>query len=194
MFKPTTREPLWIGLALVTLMAATRGQHLAALDYPLPDASLALFFLAGFYLRPAWAFAALCAEALVIDLVAVTWGGVSGFCLSPAYVLLAPAYGVMWAAGRWYAGRYRFAWSTLGALAASLLGAAAVAELLASGGFYLFSGRFAEPSLLELGARLLSYFPTSLGALLLYVGLAALVHTAFRLAGIGASREALSAR
>ncbi|MEA3278375.1 MAG: hypothetical protein U9Q81_24390 [Pseudomonadota bacterium] len=178
MLKLTARNQIWIGLALVALMAVTRGQHFAALGQHLPDASLAVFFLAGLYLRPAWGFALLFAAALSIDVAAVTWGGVSSFCISPAYLLLVPAYGAMWAAGRWYGKRYRFAWSTLLPLSASLLAGATVAELLASGGFYLFSGRFADLSLAELGSRLVAYFPASLEALALYAVLAAIAHTA----------------
>jgi len=173
----SARQQLTVGLLLATLMAATRGQHLAALGF-LPDASWALFFLAGVYLRPAWACAALMAEAYLLDVAAVTWGGVSGFCFSPAYVLLLPAQGALWLAGRWYAKQHRRAWSTLLPLAGAVLGTALVAEALSSGGFYLFSGRFADPSLAELGARLVRYFPASLEALALYVGLAAVVHLA----------------
>jgi hypothetical protein len=176
----TVRQQLLVGTALALLMAVTRGQHLAALGF-LPDASWAVFFLAGVYLRPAWALPALMAEAFVLDFAAITWGGVSSFCFTPAYALLLPAQAALWLGGRWYAGRHRQAWSTLLPLALALSGSAVVAEVLASGGFYLFSGRFAELSLAELGARLVRYFPSSLGALVLYTGLAALVHAAFTL-------------
>jgi hypothetical protein len=148
------------------------------LAHTLPDASLAIFFLAGFYLRPAWAFGALFAEGLLVDLTAISWGGVSGFCLSPAYLFLIPSYGAMWAAGRWYAKRYRPALSTVLPLVGCLLLAASAAELLASGGFYLFSGRFEDLTSAALWSRLVEYFPTSLKALVLYIGLAAVIHLA----------------
>jgi hypothetical protein len=135
-----------------------------------------VFFLAGVYLRPALALAGFMLEALLLDVVAVTWGGVSGFCLSPAYVFLIPAHATLWAAGRWYAARHRWGWSTLLTLVGSLFAGVAVAELLASGGFYLFSGRFVDLSLAELGGRLSAYFPSSVEALAFYVGLAMLVH------------------
>ena len=133
-------------------------------------------------------FAALFAEAILIDIAAITWGGVSGFCVSPAYGFLLPAYGVMWAAGRWYARRHRLVWSTLLPLLASLAVAATLAELLASGGFYVFSGRFADLSLAEFGLRLTNYFPTSVQALALYVSLAAVVHVAFAHSRSGSSK------
>ena len=176
MLKLSSRNQLWIGLALAVVMAATRVQIGAPFGHHLPDAAYAVFFLAGLYLGPGWVFPALLAEGFLIDVSAVTWWNVSGFCLSPAYFLLLPAYGAMWIAGRWYARRHRLAWLTLLPLSTSLLTAAVVAELFASGGFYLFSGRFAQINAAELGARLVQYLPSSLYSLALYVTAAAFIH------------------
>ncbi len=170
------RSRLLIGLALAALMAATRGQQFAPLGQHLPDASLAAFFLAGFYLRGVWAFVALFALGTAIDLAAIGWGGVSGYCLTPAYWMLVPAYGAVWGAGRWYAGRHRDSAATLPTLGAALLAGGLGAELFASGGFYLFSGRFADVSLLGFAYSLVSYLPGTLVALFAYVGMAAIVH------------------
>ena len=189
----SVRRQLLVGAALALLMAATRGQHVAALGL-LPDASWAVFLLAGVYLRPAWVLVALMGEAFALDVAAITWGGVSGFCFTPAYTLLLPAHAALWLGGRWYAARHRQAWSTLMPLAGALLGSAVVAEVLASGGFYLFSGRFAELSLAELGARLVQYFPSSLQALALYTALAAITHAALSLAAQEPRRSDVSER
>jgi hypothetical protein len=54
----------------------------------------------------------------------------------------------------------------------------AVAQLLTSGGFYVFSGRFAEPTLAGFVARVVQYFPPMLGTFALYLGVAAVVHLA----------------
>ena len=121
------RSALAIGLTLALLMAATRSHHFAATLH-LPDASWAAFFLAGFYLRPVWVFPALITLAGVSDYVAIAGFGVSDFCASPAYGFLLPAYGALWLAGRWYAGRHRFALSTLIPLAGSVVIGAAVCE------------------------------------------------------------------
>jgi len=176
------RSALAIGLSLALLMAATRSHHFATALH-LPDSSWAVFFLAGFYLRPLWMFPALLALAGVSDYVAIAGFGVSDFCASPAYGFLLPAYGALWLAGRWYAGRYRFALSTLIPLAGSVVIGAAVCELISSGGFYFFSGRFAETSLVELGLRLGKYFPPSLVSLAFWMGIAIVVHIVFTLAG-----------
>ncbi len=49
-----SRSRIPIGLALAALMAGTRGQRFAPLAHHLPDASLAVFFLAGLSLRSIW--------------------------------------------------------------------------------------------------------------------------------------------
>lgn len=183
------RTQLVIGIALAALMVATRGQHFATL-HNLPGASWAVFFLAGVYLRPKWALPALLGLTWFLDFAAFTWGSASGFCLTPAYVFLLPAYASLWLAGRWYATRYRFAWDTLAPLAGAVIAGAAVCQLFSSGGFYFFSGRFAEPTLVEFGARLAKYFPSYLGSLVFYVAIAAVVHALLVLTrGSGVARD-----
>jgi hypothetical protein len=155
-------------------MLATRSHHFADLTH-LPDASWAVFFLAGFYLNASWIFPGLLLLGWSIDFLSIGQG-VNDFCMSPAYGLLLLAYGVLWLAGRWYARRYRFHPATLFTLAATVLTGAMLAELLSSGSFYFLSGRFAEMNLASFGARLRDYFPHSLQGMALYVGAAAIVH------------------
>lgn len=180
---------LLIGLVLVALMIATRGHHFASITH-LPSASWAVFFLAGVYLASGWAFVGLLALAGGLDFAAVTWGGVSNFCVSPAYPFLLPAYGSLWLAGRWFAKHYSFTLQTLPRLIGSLLGGAVLAELFSSGGFYFFSGRYAEPTLVEFGARLVKYFPHALETLAFWMGIAIVVHAAFVLARGEARKQA----
>lgn len=167
-----------IAIALASLMILTRGHHAASIDV-LPSASWAVFYLGGLYLRSARAFGALLLLAAGLDLAAVGWGGASGFCTSPAYPFLLPAYGAMWLAGRWYATRHRFDWATLLPFAASALVGAHVCELFSSGGFYLFSGHFSAPSLAGFGERLLHYYPQALAALGFWLAVAAITHGVF---------------
>ena len=94
-----------IGVVLTLLLITTRGHHFASINM-LPSASLAVFFLAGLYLRPLWVPAALLALCAGLDYSAITMAGVSNFCVTPAYGFLLPAYGVMWFAGRWFASQY----------------------------------------------------------------------------------------
>ncbi len=173
----TFRQQTAVGVLLALVMAATRSHHWATL-HALPDASWAVFFLAGVYLRAFWVVPALMLEAALVDYVAITWGGVSSFCVSPAYVALIPAYGVLAYGGHLYARGHRFAPAALPALAGWAAGSAFLAELFSSGGFYFFSGRFADPTLGEFIPRLVKYFPQALSSMALYLGLALLVHTA----------------
>ncbi|NOX09105.1 MAG: hypothetical protein GXP22_06405 [Gammaproteobacteria bacterium] len=159
-------------------MVITRGHHFASL-HDLPGASWAIFFLAGVYLRSAWALAGLFALTWLLDFSAYAWGGGSRFCFSPAYVFLLPAYSALWLAGHWYARQYQFEWRTLLPLVISVLLGAFACEVFSSGGFYFFSGRFAEPTLAEFGVRLLRYFPGYLQSLAFYVGIAAMIQGLF---------------
>jgi len=183
MLPLTSRQQFTVGSVLALLLVATRGQHFATL-HSLPGASWAVFFLAGVYLRPAWIFPALLAGVAAMDLT--PWFlGEGQFCITTAYAFLLPAYGSLWLAGRWYAARHRPALSTLLPLGLSVFLGGAACELFSSGGFYFFSGRFAEPGMLEFAGREVKYFPSYLGSLAFYVGSAALVHAA--LAAIGRS-------
>ncbi|MDP3839272.1 MAG: hypothetical protein Q8Q54_10150, partial [Methylococcales bacterium] len=86
-------------LPLIALMALTRFHHFGD-AFSLPDASLAVFFLAGLvFARRWWLLGFLLLEAAVIDYVAITHFNVSAFCVSAAYVFLIPTYAVMWFAG-----------------------------------------------------------------------------------------------
>ena len=178
MLSLPSRQQLAIGVVLVLLMALTRSHHWATL-HALPDASWAVFFLAGVYLRPFWTAPVLMLGAALVDYVAITWGGVSGFCVSPAYWFLIPTYGALFLAGRVYARHHRLSWSALPWLLGSALAGAVLAELFSSGGFYFFSGRFAEPSMGEFIPRLVKYFPHMLSTMAAYLGLAAVIHVAF---------------
>ncbi|WP_339463535.1 hypothetical protein [Pseudomonas sp. EA_105y_Pfl2_R69] len=188
MLKLSPRAQLAIGLTLALLMAMTRGQHFATVN--LPSASWAVFFLAGVLLRPRWVFPALFIEASLLDFAAVQWSGISDWCLSPAYWMLLPAYGSLWLGGRLYAGWQRDNLSSLALLMATVMIAALVCYLFSGGGFLYFSGRYPEPSLALLAERIGVYYPRYLASLALYVGLAALLYTGVRAAGLASRHEA----
>jgi hypothetical protein len=174
----SVRNQLTIGAGLVLLMILTREYHFSSL-HSLPGASWAIFFLAGLYLRAIWPLAGLFILTWALDFSAYTWGGASSFCLTSSYVFLLPAYSALWYAGSWYARRYQFEWQTLLPLSLSLMTGAAVCELFSSGGFYFFSGRFEETTLIEFGQRLVQYFPHYVGSLVFYIGIAVAIHIMF---------------
>lgn len=160
---------------MMLLMVSTRSSH-AGTAVDLPDASWTVFFLAAFYLRSAALFPVFMLGAWLTDLSAVGAGGVSDFCLTPAYFTLVPAYGALWLAGSWYAGVHRDRWSTILPLAGIFGLGVALCEVFSSGGFYLFSGYFQDPSWGEYAARTITYFPSFLWTAALYLALAACVH------------------
>jgi hypothetical protein len=171
-----SRPTQWALLALLAaLMTLTRGQHFASLD-ALPSASWAVFFLAGVLLRPTWVFPALFAFAFTLDVTAIGWAGVSDHCFTPAYAALVPAYGSLWLAGQWYARRHRDQLFSVLPLAFSVSVGAGVCYLFSGGGFYFFSGREADPTLLGFLPRIAEYLPRYFSNLSLYVGTAALIY------------------
>jgi hypothetical protein len=184
MFALSRQHQMIVGVLLVALMVVTRGQHFASVS-ALPSASWAVFFLAGFYLSTRWAFPGLLALAAALDFSAVFFAGVSSYCLSPAYGFLIPAYGSLWLAGRWFASKYQFSWTTTLFLSASVVTGAAMATVFSSGGFYWFSGRYTDPTVIEFGQRFIQYFPQYLGTLSFYVAIAAVSHIAFRFSHVG---------
>lgn len=180
MLQLTQRQQTVTALLLALTMLATRGHHdLTPLH--LPDASWAIFFLAGLTLRPRWLFAALFLLASGIDYVAITWGGVNSFCVTGAYFFLLPAYGALWFAGRSCAPRMSGSRRDLIPFAAFATVGTLACELLSSGGFYFFSGRFVEPTLSEFAGRLVTYTPGNLQTVALYLGMAAIVYGLFGL-------------
>jgi hypothetical protein len=164
---------------LAAVMLITRTHSLSNLVH-LPDTSLASFFVLGYLVRQPLAFAALFLLGFAIDVVVIYVMGGSGFCFTPAYWMLVPAYGVMWFAGRFAAERLGARLSALPATIALLAGAALVSSLLSSGGFYFLGGRYDDPTIVGFVPRIQRYFPGTLLATLLWSGVGAAVYAAIR--------------
>lgn len=179
--KLTTFQRFALWVALVLVMAGTRGYHLGNALH-LPDATPALFFVGGllFALRWGWAVLLLAAAAC-IDFLAIRYGGVSAFCVSPAYGFLLPAYLLMWLAGH-LAARRGTDLATKLAGGAGLLAVASLASfLLSTASFHFLSGRIAAPDFLSLLEVTSDYLPAWLGSSFAYVGGALLVMRAVQL-------------
>lgn len=171
-------------LLLAALMAATRMHHFASIQ----DASWAVFFAAGFYLRSQWrwAFPALTAVAVLADWYVIHGAGLQfwqHYCISPAYWLLLPTHIALWLGGAWLSRRDTRHWKALPALVGALLASACVAYLVSNGSFYWISDTWLagrERSiggwLLNLSHWILPYLTTTT----MYVAVLALVHVAVR--------------
>lgn len=173
--------------ALALMMAATRFHHFL----PVADASWALFFVGGFYLRgmSRWAFPALMLEAAAIDTIATSHLGVSSYCMSPAYAFLVPTHAAMWLGGWWLQSRASSDLKGLVMLGVSAFVSITVAFALSNGGFHWFGGREAAPSITGHLHSFMTWYPHFLLMPALYIGLVASVHVLIeRIKAVAADR------
>jgi hypothetical protein len=175
------RFELGVLALLAVVMLITRTHSLSHLVH-LPDTSLASFFVLGYHVRRSSAFAALFALGFAIDIWKIYVMGGSGFCFTPAYWMLLPAYAVMWSAGRLVADRFGERFSTLMPAAVLLVLATLVSNLFSSGGFYFLGGRFPDATVAGFIPRLAKYFPGTLLATLLWSGVGAAAYAALLVA------------
>lgn len=173
--KLLSQRQVLIGLVLAALMAATRMHHFGSALH-LPDASLAVFMLAGFFVASPLFFVGLLLEAGVLDYVAIAHLGVNDYCVTPAYGFLIPTYAVVWFAGRYYARIHQQSWRSLGIFSGIAVAATSVAFIISNGAFYLFSGRQPDTSMAEYGAQMAQYFPLYMTGCLLYLACAAALY------------------
>ena len=155
----------YLPIPLIALMVLTRFHHFGDVLH-LPDASLAVFFFAGFYRKKAF-FGFLLALAALIDYVAIK-NGTSSWCVSPAYVFLIPTYAVMWFAGRYCSTFKSMKIAELTKSVGLLLLATSVAFAISNGSFYLFSGRYGDVSLGDYFVRVAQYYLPYVGYTLCY--------------------------
>ncbi|MEK0266905.1 hypothetical protein QT383_12655 [Stenotrophomonas rhizophila] len=176
----STAQRAFVLSVLVLLMAATRVNHFAAI----PDASWAVFFIGGFYLRAwtRWAFPLLMALAVLVDWIVIRRSGLDfwqHYCVSPGYWMLLPAYFAMWSGGMALRGGYHGAtWAALGKGALLLVAAVAVCHLFAQGGFYWTSDSVAAPTVDGWAKNYGDWFLPYLRTAAVYVGLAAALQLA----------------
>jgi len=86
---------------------------------------------------------------------------------------------LLWCGGDWVARRVAAGHSLIPSLAGSLLLTTFAANLISSGSFYFFSGRFAETSVLEFLPRITQYAPAYVGYAAMYVGAATVLYLLF---------------
>jgi hypothetical protein len=161
----------WIVASLAVLMTATRFHH-EGTPFALPDASLAVFFLAGWYVGSLPVLAGLLAGAFAIDYIAIVHGGVSDYCVSPAYGFLVPTYAAMWWAGRWAGCAKPLEASSRLRIGAALPISVTLAFVISSGSFFLFSGRLDGADWMEYSLGVARDYPGYLVAAVIYCGLA----------------------
>ena len=174
--KTTQKTQLLIGVGLLLLMILTRSNILTHLA----DASWAIFFLVGFYLRDKslgrLAFPLFFLAAFVIDLVVIDAQGGVHYCFTPSYPFLIPAYAAMWFAGRWLANHYQENPRGFANFVGSAVAGVAVCFLVSNAGFYFFAGKFEEISVIQYVNSVAHYLPAYMKTTAIYLSSAALIH------------------
>lgn len=189
MFILESKAEKFAALLLAVLMAATRVHHFGV-GAIAPDASTAVYFLAGLALASPWWLLALLAEAVALDIFAIGVAGVADACISGGYALLAPAYGALWLAGRAMRKSERLDLQTAGKFVCAITGGVAAFFVISNIG-YFFGSEFYALGVPEYTRRVSRYFSYYEMVTLFYsvAGIAALALAA-RLSG----REKLAAR
>ena len=177
--KPLSkRQQLLIGGFLLLMMILTRGNITAHLQ----DASWAIFFLAGFYLRGKvcgrYSFPVFFIVAYVIDLIVIDAQGGTHYCFTPAYPFLIPSYAAMWFGGRWFANNYQESAVGLFKFVGAAFVATVVCFFISNLGFYLFAGKFETMTAVAYAQAVAQYLPGYLSTTTLYLGFVALLHLA----------------
>lgn len=169
---------------LALLLVATRLHLPATLTHfgGIPDASWAVFFLGGFYLRgwTRWAFPLLMVAAVVVDYVVISGQGINfwtHYCVSPGYWFLLPAHLALWTGGLIARRHYTAnAGRSLAIVVVSLFVSVAVCHLLAQGSFYWLSSSVADPTAAGWWKNYSDWFLPYLRVAAIYVGLAVIAH------------------
>ncbi len=177
----------YLPIPLIAAMVLTRFHHFGDLLH-LPDASLTVFFFAGFYRKKAL-FVFLLIMAGLIDYIAIA-NGTSSWCVSPAYVFLVPTYAAMWFAGRYCSAFKSLKTAELAMQFGVLAAATSIAFAISNGSFYLLSGRYPDLSWGQYFARVAQYYPPYVGSVLLYALLGyGVIKLATSLTALAAKRE-----
>ena len=169
-------QEFFLILAISFLMVLTRGSHITNL-YALPDASLALFLISGIYLKKVRFFIALFLIGLFVDFGAAALDPKLGFCLTKGYWGLIPTYAALWLCGFNLNQKERL--QKLSVFIPFVSVAIFVAFLISTQTYYLFSGRFGNPSLFNSIFHGWEYFPQYFMASFCYIGLFWLVQHIF---------------
>lgn len=164
----------WLFTALAVVMVATRYHHLGSWLH-LPDASMAVFFLGGLYLRKHLGFILLLALSVGVDWASVSVAGNSAFCITGAYAFLPLAYAALWYAGRWFAPHTRTNLRGLFGCMASATVAASVSFTISNGSFFWLGGVH-EPVFSAYLANFWQYAPSFVGTTVTYVAVALVGH------------------
>ena len=172
------RSELLVGSLLLLVLIITRSgitrSHFGT-EFHLPDASWAVFWLAGAMTVKRWWPALLMAACLAVDYVVIA-GGVSAYCFTPAYPFLIPAYLSLWAMGRWSAAQLPIRRASSWRVALSLVIGVSACFVISNLGFYFSSGYFAQMPAMLYARTVARYWPYNLLHTAVYASAGLIVH------------------
>lgn len=176
--RPTKTE--WLtGTVLLAAMWGTRVRWLEGDDHfgqglALPDASWAVFFLAGLLTRSLWWPALLLVSSVVLDYIALRQG-VPAYCVTPAYVFLIPSYLALWGAARWAIRQDGgFGFRQIARISFALCAGVVAAFVISNASFYALSGYFTDMPASVYVERVARFLPGYFSTTALYCAFAAL--------------------
>ena len=182
------RQIALLGL-LSLVMVMTRFHHEGS-AFSLPDASLAIFFLAGIFLKSPLSYWVLLMLAAGVDYIAITALSVSSYCISPAYLFLVPTYATLWFGGRFIKqSTHRSLMHHAALLVLTVLFSSSIAFIISNASFYWFSSKVSGIGIVDYALELTGEFSSYVGATLFYVLSGLCVNALLRsLASIRSSR------
>jgi hypothetical protein len=176
MHNLTRKHELILFAGLLSFLFFTRGSHFASI-ISLPDASVAIFFIVGFYLRNPIFFIFAITQSMLIDYLVTSSLGTAESCFTSAYIFLLFAYTSVWISGRWLSKHWQP--NLLGVMnffKAALLGII-VGEIISSGSYNLINQT--QPNGFDMVELLVQYLPHALKITLTYLLVAASIHSIF---------------
>ena len=168
----TKRQTFIIGGLLLFILITTRSHFFNHIQ----DASWAIFFILGFYIRKAIGLPIFLLAAFIVDMIVIESKGGESYCFTVSYPFLAPAYGSLWLAGRWFSNHYSESLKGLSYFVLAAVVGITVCDVISSGAFYWFSGRFENTNVTEFAGRIARFLPMYLKSTMMFLGLAAAVH------------------
>lgn len=175
MILSKNKQIIIAGLLLV-IMLASRAEVIPYFQ----DASWAMLFALGFYIRPYFAIALFLIAIMGIDFAQIAArGGHQDYYLSPSYLFIIPAYFSLWWAGRFFSKRYSDDLKGLILFITCSVMGIIICHLISAAGYYWMSMKFINLSLDEFISRTLDFLPLALQVNLMYLSVIALLHLSF---------------
>jgi hypothetical protein len=179
--KSVKQNACWLIVVILSvLMIMTRPYHFASALH-LPSASLAVFFLGGFFLKTNKTFWGFFALSVSIDLASSYARGAFGDCITVSYPFLVVGYFALWQTGKWCFFNEDQKNIALG-VTKNIVGlfiASSIAFFTSNASYYFISGKFPDLSWMQYSTRVAKYYFPYIQSPFLYVILGLAIYCIF---------------